>query len=165
MCDDFETVYERYHPQVLRFLRGMLGSGFETAADLAQDTFLRLHSAPPAELAEPHVRFWLFRVARNLAINELRRFAVRERLRALITFVSPRDPEAIALGDEERRGVTAALAQLPEAQRAAVILREWEELSYEEIAAALQTTVPKVRSDLFRARRKLRLALETRRNP
>jgi RNA polymerase sigma-70 factor (ECF subfamily) len=151
--DDFETLYARYYAPLVRFLRGMLAARADAAPDLAHDAFVRLHAA---SVAEPDARFWLFRVARNLALNELKRRTLRDRLAALIPFASPRTPHELAVDDERRRRLMQHVARLPEDQRAALLLREWEELSYEEIAAALETTVAKVRTDLFRARQTLR---------
>ena len=149
----FETIYARHYPPLVRFLRGMLATRSDAAPDLAHDAFVRLHAA---SVAEAETRFWLFRVARNLALNELKRRSVRDRLAAWIPFATPRTPHDIVENDERRRLLSAQIAKLPEHQRAALLLREWEELSYDEIASALQTTVAKVRTDLFRARQTLR---------
>lgn len=148
----FDDAYAQHYAGVLRFVRGMLGARGD-AADVAQETFLRLHAQRP-DAAE--VRFWLFRVARNLAINELRRVSIRERFAHLIAFASPRDPQALTLAEEERRLLGEALATLPADQGAAFLLREWEGLSYDEIASTANCSVAKVKSDLFRARQSLR---------
>ncbi|HEX7809177.1 MAG TPA: RNA polymerase sigma factor [Thermoanaerobaculia bacterium] len=152
--DAFDEAYAQHYPGVLRFVRGMLGARGD-AADVAQETFLRLHAQRP-DASE--VRFWLFRVARNLAINELRRVSIRERLAHLIAFSPPRDPQALTIAEEERRRLGDALAKLPADQRAALLLREWEGLSYDEIASTAGCSVAKVKSDLFRARQTLRAA-------
>ncbi|HEX7831780.1 MAG TPA: RNA polymerase sigma factor [Thermoanaerobaculia bacterium] len=157
--DAFDEAYAQHYPGVLRFVRGMLGARGD-AADVAQETFLRLHAQRP-DASE--VRFWLFRVARNLAINELRRVSIRERLAHLIAFSPPRDPQALTIAEEERRRLGDALAKLPADQRAALLLREWEGLSYDEIASTAGCSVAKVKSDLFRARQTLRAAFG--RNP
>lgn len=155
----FAGAYDAFHPHVLRFLRGMLG-GRGDAADLAQEVFLRLHASGEAAPEGERVRFWLFRVARNLAMNELRRVSVRERLKSFIRpFTGAEDPHARLEHDETRRALMAALARLRPAHRAALLLREWEEMSYEEIAATLDVSVAKVKSDIFRARQSLRAAL------
>jgi RNA polymerase sigma-70 factor (ECF subfamily) len=65
-------------------------------------------------------------------------------------------PASEASAAELARAIDAALAELPEEQRAAMILRRYEEMPYEEIAAVLETTVPAVKSLLFRARETLR---------
>lgn len=158
--DWFTAAYARNHAPVLRFLRGMLG-GRGDAADLAQDVFVRLHTNGPAERDAAHIRFWLFRVARNLAINELKRWRMRETLQPLLSMLSPTPPapDELALRDEQRRLLMRQLATLTHDQRAALLLREWEEMSYDDVAATLEVSVTKVKSDLFRARQALRVAL------
>lgn len=158
--DAFAHAYATFYPQIVRFLRGML-AGKGDAADVAQEVFLRLHTSGPAAPDADGVRFWLFRVARNLALNELRRVSIRERLRAFIglhtTFED--DPHARLAEDEQRRRIAMELAALKPDHRAALLLREWEEMSYDEIAATLNVSAAKVKSDIFRARQSLRAAL------
>jgi RNA polymerase sigma-70 factor, ECF subfamily len=157
--DTFDAAYATFHPQIVRFLRGMLG-GRGDAADLAQEVFLRLHASGSAAPEGERVRFWLFRVARNLAINELRRMSIRDRLRAFLRpLVSIDDPHARLERDEEQRRVARAVARLKPDHRAALLLCEWEEMRYDEIAATLDVSVAKVKSDIFRARQALRAAL------
>lgn len=157
--DTFAGAYSAFHPQVLRFLRGML-AGRADAADLAQEVFLRLHASGDAAPEGERVRFWLFRVARNLAVNELRRSSIRERLRAFVRpFVTIEDPHERLERDERQRRLARELARLRPDHRAALLLCEWEEMSYDEIAATLDVSVAKVKSDIFRARQALRAAL------
>ena len=157
--DSFADAYATFHPQIVRFLRGML-AGRGDANDLAQEVFLRLHASGSAAPEGERVRFWLFRVARNLALNELRRVSIRERLRALIhPFAQHDDPHERVVQGERRRLIAKHLAQLRPDHRAALLLCEWEEMSYEEIAVTLDVSVAKVKSDIFRARQSLRAAL------
>ena len=160
--DSFADAYAAFHPQIVRFLRGML-AGRGDASDLAQEVFLRLHTTGNVPDGE-RVRFWLFRVARNLAMNELRRVSIRERLRAFIRpFATHDDPHERIVADERRRLVAKHLAQLRPDHRAALLLCEWEEMSYEDIAVTLDVSVAKVKSDIFRARQSLRAALRSER--
>lgn len=157
--DSFADAYAAFHPQIVRFLRGML-AGRGDAGDLAQEVFLRLHASGSAAPEGERVRFWLFRVARNLAINELRRVSIRERLRVFLRpFATHEDPHERVVADERRRLVAKHLAQLRPDHRAALLLCEWEEMSYEDIAVTLDVSVAKVKSDIFRARQALRAAL------
>jgi RNA polymerase sigma-70 factor, ECF subfamily len=157
--ESFADAYATFHPQIVRFLRGML-AGRGDAGDLAQEVFLRLHASGGAAPEGERVRFWLFRVARNLALNELRRVSIRERLRAFIRpFGLHDDPHERIVQDERRRLVANHLAKLRPDHRAALLLCEWEEMSYEDIAATLDVSVAKVKSDIFRARQSLRAAL------
>lgn len=160
MTDDtFADAYATFHPQVLRFLRGML-AGRGDAADLAQEVFLRLHASGEAAPQGERVRFWLFRVARNLALNELQRDSIRESLRAFIRpFVTADDPHERIERDERARRLQTEIARLRPDHRAALLLCEWEEMSYDQIAVTLDVSVAKVKSDIFRARQALRAAL------
>ena len=158
----FAGAYAAFHPQIVRFLRGML-AGRGDASDLAQEVFLRLHTSGSAPEDE-RLRFWLFRVARNLALNELRRNSIRDRLRAFLRpLASHDDPHERVVQDERRRQIARQLAKLRPDHRAALLLCEWEEMSYEQIAATLDVSVAKVKSDIFRARQALRAALESQR--
>ena len=160
MTDDtFADAYATFHPQILRFLRGML-AGRGDAADLAQEVFLRLHASGEAAPQGERVRFWLFRVARNLALNELQRNSIRERLRAFIRpFATADDPHERIERDERTRRLQREIARLRPDHRAALLLCEWEEMSYDQIAVTLDVSVAKVKSDIFRARQALRAAL------
>ena len=151
----FDTTYRTFYPQIVRFLDGML-SGRSESSDLAQEVFLRLNREETPPSGE-QVRFWLFRVARNLAINELKRIGVREKLRHLIDSLisGPADPFQRLSSKEEWIVVVEGLRGLPEDQRAALLLREWEGMSYEEIASTSQVSVAKVKSDIYRARKTL----------
>ena len=160
MTDDaFADTYATNYPAIVRFAEGMLACGAD-AHDLAQETFVRLHRANP-DLPLNEVRFWLIRAARNLAINELRR---RERLRhlhRLLPFIAPpKDPHELADEREQRSRIRMLLGELPPHLRAPLMLREWELMSYADIARALGINESKVKSDLFRARQRLREALE-----
>jgi RNA polymerase sigma-70 factor (ECF subfamily) len=161
--DSFADAYATFHPQIVRFLRGMLagrGDALGEANDLAQEVFLRLHASGSAAPEGERVRFWLFRVARNLALNELRRVSIRDRLRAFLRpFLLSDDPHERLVADERRRLVAKHLARLRPDHRAALLLCEWEEMSYEDIAATLDVSIAKVKSDIFRARQSLRAAL------
>lgn len=157
--DTFDAAYATFHPQIVRFLRGML-AGRGDAADLAQEVFLRLHAVGDAAPDGERVRFWLFRVARNLAVNELRRSSIRDRLRAFVRpFVASEDPHARLERDEQQRRIAREVARLKPDHRAALLLCEWEEMSYDQIAVTLDVSVAKVKSDIFRARQALRAAL------
>jgi RNA polymerase sigma-70 factor, ECF subfamily len=156
--DAFAEAYETFYPQIVRFLRGML-SGRGDANDVAQEVFLRLHASAP-DVERETLRFWLFRVARNLALNELRRVSVRDRLRAFIRIgTNDDDPHALFERDERRRVLVAQLARLRPDHRAALLLCEWEDMTYDQIALTLGITITKVKSDIFRARQSLRAAL------
>lgn len=134
------------------------------AEDLVQETYLRAIRAMGRLRDDSNVKGWLFTILRNIWLNE-----VRQRRKAPEPFDVEADEKAVNLIDEdsknphdvyvetlERRHVRAAIQQLPEEAREVIMLREWEELSYLEIATILDCPVGTVMSRLARARSKLR---------
>lgn len=156
--EEFTIIFNENYAGVCRFLEGIVGRR-SAAQDLAQDCFIRLYRARPEELSFEEVRFWLYRVARNLALNELKKRSTRLRLFENVVRVlhSTRDdPERQCEEDERAALLRRMLASLPEHQRAALLLREGEEMSYGEIARVLRISEAKVKVDIFRARQALR---------
>ena len=159
--DEFAVVFHEFYPSLCRFIACLLGgrgaSGI--AQDIAQESFLQLHRTGVRSLPEGEARFWLYRVARNFALNELNRGNTRRRLFGKVVDVFrahvPTPEEEFELA--ERKGlVIDMLKTLPEQQRAALLLREQEEMSYREIAQVLDVSESKVKVDVFRARTTLR---------
>jgi RNA polymerase sigma-70 factor (ECF subfamily) len=104
-------------------------------------------------------RFWLYRVARNMAINEFRKSHTRYRLfDRVVETMRPRarNPEQEYETQERQNLVLEMLQSLPEDQRTALLLREQEQLSYREIGQVLNISESKVKVDIFRARASLR---------
>ena len=164
----FEQLVERHQRLVIGTVGRMLGTNSD-AEDIAQQVFVRVWKN--VKRYEPRAKFttWLLKITRNLVFNELRR---RSRHPA-VPLQSETDeeerplkderavaPDASLLEHELQEAVDAAIAQLPETQRMAVILRRYGELSYEEIADALDQSVSAVKSLLFRARTELRESLK-----
>jgi RNA polymerase sigma-70 factor (ECF subfamily) len=164
----FEQLVERHQRLVVGTVGRMLGTNSD-AEDIAQQVFVRVWKN--LKRYEPRAKFttWLLKITRNLVFNELRR---RSRHPA-VPLQSETDeeerplkdenavsPDATLLEHELQEAVDAAIAQLPETQRMAVVLRRYEELSYEEIAEALDQSVSAVKSLLFRARTELRESLK-----
>ena len=120
---------------------------------------MQLYRTGPEKIVREEVRFWLFRVARNFALNELASRSTRQRLsgRAAEAFRMEAPDPAEHLEAEERKAlILSLLRHLPEHQRAALLLREQEEMSYGEIARVLNVSEGKVKVDIFRARTTLR---------
>jgi RNA polymerase sigma factor (sigma-70 family) len=158
----FETLFSRYQSRLLSFCRHMLGSR-EDAEDVLQEVFTAAFNAILADEREINVRPWLYRIARNRSLNHLRR--------ASAIGVDSMDTHfaegGISTGEkvlrrESFRQLIADVQQLPETQRTALLLREIDALSYEQIAHAMETTVPSVKSLLVRARISLAEATEAR---
>jgi RNA polymerase sigma factor (sigma-70 family) len=158
----FEALCSRYQARLLSFVRHMLGSR-EDAEDVLQEVFAAAFNAVLADERPINVRPWLYRIARNRSLNHLRR--------ACAVGVDSMDvhfaDQGLSTGDrvlrrESFRELLADVCQLPETQRTALLLREIDALSYEQIAHAMETTVPSVKSLLVRARISLAEAAEAR---
>jgi RNA polymerase sigma factor (sigma-70 family) len=158
----FELLFERYRPRLLSFCRHMLGSK-EDAEDVLQDLFVAAYNAIRADDRELNVRPWLYRIARNRCLNHLRRPVQDGR----DTMDDQMHGHGISVADivhkrADFRHLLADIQKLPETQRTALLLREIDVLSYEQIAEAMETTVPSVKSLLVRARMSLAEAAEAR---
>lgn len=151
-------IFDEVYPNLCRFLECMLGKR-GGAQDIAQESFLRLFRKGLKNIPPSEARFWLYRVARNLALNELSKAQTRIRLFDKVAGAfrhNPSDPEQEYERDERKQMVLALLESLPEHQRAALLLREQEQMSYSEIAQVLNVSESKVKVDIFRARNALR---------
>lgn len=155
--EEFTMVFNEHYRGLCRFLECLMGGRAEVAQEIAQESFLRLYRQD--ELPAEEARFWLYRVARNLALNELDRDGTRHKFFGRINEIFRRKmpgPEEKVEHAERRQLVLEMLKSLPEHQRAALILREQDGLSYREIASVLNVTESKVKVDIFRARNSLR---------
>jgi RNA polymerase sigma-70 factor (ECF subfamily) len=158
----FEKLYEKYHRGLYGYLLSMLRKP-EVAEDLTQDIFVKLFRQIGSYRFQSPFAHWLFRLARNLAIDHLRREKVRFAssldedkdeglpLRERLAGKSP-TPAAGALRQEKHEFIRQAVAELPEAFRSVVVMREWDDLAYEDIALRLGLSTGTVKSRLFRAR-------------
>ncbi len=163
---------EKHQGAVYGTIAKMLGDAVE-AQDLAQQVFLRVYRAAGSYRATAQFKTWMFTIVRNLVFNEHRR-----RSRATLISLHPpendygspagldlpdtgnKTPDENILQQEMLRKVDEAILALPEQQRLAIVLRRYDEFSYEEIADILKTSVPATKSLLFRARETLRVALQ-----
>jgi RNA polymerase sigma factor (sigma-70 family) len=158
----FEALVGRYQSRLLAFCRHMLSSK-EDAEDVLQEVFAAAFNAILADEREINVRPWLYRIARNRSLNHLRR-ATAVGVDSMDVHLSE---GGLTTADkvhkrEEFRLLIADVQDLPETQRTALLLREIDALSYEQIAEAMETTVPSVKSLLVRARVSLAEAAQAR---
>jgi RNA polymerase sigma factor (sigma-70 family) len=165
----FETLVTRHQHSVVGTAAKMLG-GAADAEDIGQQVFVRVWKH--AARYQPSAKFttWLMTITRNLVFNELRR---RRRSQQVSMDADEGDtirhqfvdeqaaaPSEEMLDSELHEAIDAAIASLPEAQRLAIVLRRYEGMPYEEIAEVLKTSVPAVKSILFRARAELKARLK-----
>jgi RNA polymerase sigma-70 factor (ECF subfamily) len=169
----FEQLIERHQALVAGTVARMLGSNSDVE-DIAQQVFMRVWKSAPRYTPRAKFTTWLLKITRNLVFNELRRTKRRAQVPiqpdpeaeeiALKDETSPA-PDATLLEHELQQAIEDAIAQLPETQRMALVLRRYEQLSYEDIAEILDLTVAAVKSVLFRARTELRERLSKYLNP
>ncbi len=158
----FEVLVSRYESRLLSFCRHLLGSR-EDAEDVLQEVMTAAFNAILADDRPINVRPWLYRIARNRSLNHLRRIQAigvdsmdmhySENGASTADKVHEREEFRLLVGD---------IHELPETQKTALVLREMDALSYEQIAEAMETTVPSVKSLLVRARVSLAEAAEAR---
>jgi len=158
----YEALVGRYHTRILGFTRHMLASK-EDAEDVTQESFAAAYSAMMADERAINVKPWLYRIARNRSLNHLRRqtaIGVDDFDHHVANHGRTTEDE---VGQrEDLRQLMTDVRDLPESQRTALLLREIDALSYDQIAEAMETTVPSVKSLLVRARGGLAEAAEAR---
>src|SRR3954454_23089949 len=158
----FEALVQRYQSRLLAFCRHMLGST-EDAEDVLQEVFTASFNAMIADERPINARPWLYRIARNRCLNHLRRptSAGQDSMDIFETDGGATTADTVHKREEFRQ-IVADVQDLPETQRTALLLREIDALSYDDIAHAMDTTVPSVKSLLVRARVSLAEAAEAR---
>ena len=170
----FAEIVRRYRNQITNYVYRMTND-YDLAVDLAQETFMRVYAAAERYQTSYAFSTYIYRIATNLAISELRR-RKRRRLVSLSSFFREREApsdtceldmpdagplqDATYVEDERRAAVARAIATLPEKYRAPLVLRDVEERSYEEIASILQMNEGTVKSRINRARTFLRDKLQ-----
>ena len=139
----------------------------EDAQDCLQNAMIRIYRSIGGFKAQSSFSTWVYRITMNTCLDELRRRKVRgaASLDGLLeSGWSPSDeddvPERHAIASEQRRALERAIAQLPEDMRAAVVLRDVQGFSYDEIADALSANIGTVKSRISRGRERLRLILK-----
>lgn len=159
--DAFEELIERHRHVVFRIAARVVGPA--EAEDVSQDAFLRAFNTLGRFRGDASFRTWLLRITHNTALNALAR-------RRSIPVADPPEPTERAAQrtpaerleeDERRRRLMTKVAQLRPGYRAALVLRDFEDLSYDEIAAVLDTPLGTVKTNLHRARRELIELLRT----
>ncbi len=163
----FEELIQRHQALVAGTVARMLSSNSDVE-DIAQQVFIRVWKSARRYVPRAKFTTWLLKITRNLVFNELRR-TKRHAHVPLQSEPGAEDPpvkdetnlapDASLLESELQRTIEEAILQLPETQRMALVLRRYEQMSYEQIAEVLDLSVPAVKSVLFRARSELRARL------
>jgi RNA polymerase sigma-70 factor (ECF subfamily) len=169
--DAFEILVNRHQTSVLNLVYRFIGDRTQ-AKDLAQEVFIRVWQAAKTYRPEAKFTTWIYRIATNVCFNELKsarrrkwfqflRFGDQHEESIEDTYIdgSP-SPEDLLLAKERNRQISDALQSLPDNQRMALILRRYDDLSYEESARILNCSVSAVESLLVRAKRTLQEKLK-----
>ncbi|WP_236049708.1 RNA polymerase sigma factor [Hymenobacter negativus] len=162
----FRTLVARFQDRVYQTAFSLLRSP-EEAEDVAQEVFVEVYQTIGRFRGEAALSTWLYRLATSRALKNRQRARAKKRFAFFTsllgfdneTLYEPPDhghPQALLEGQQQLQLLLAHVARLPDQQQVAFTLRHEQELSYEEIAAVLETTVPAVESLLFRARQTLR---------
>ena len=169
--DAFEVLVDRHQTSILNLIYCFIGDRTQ-AKDLAQEVFLRVWQA--AKTYKPEAKFttWLYRITANLCLNELKSSRRRKLFQFLqfgedqentieevLVDASP-SPEDLLLSREQSRRISDALQSLPANQRMALVLKRYDDLSYQEIAKVIGCSVSAVESLLVRAKRSLQEKLK-----
>ena len=161
----FRELVDRHQQRIVGTIARMLGDATE-AEDLAQEVFLRIWKSAPRW--EPSAKFttWTFTIMRNIVFNESRRRSRRKTVpleredddqpQHQYADESAKPPDRAVLDAEHQDAIERAIQELPEVARMALVLRRYQDVSYDEIAAILKLSLPAVKSVLFRARNELR---------
>ena len=158
----FRVIHDRYRQRLFAYTRQMLPGSRQDAEDALQDIFVRAYAGLRANDRELALRAWLYRVAHNRCIDELRR--PLPPAPEVFGLVRPPDHDPIEEAErrESLRRLVADVRRLPEQQRSALLMRELGGMSYADLAVTLGVSVPAVKSLLVRARVGLAHALEAR---
>ena len=167
----FQTLVNRHQTSILNIIYRVIGDRSKSE-DLAQETFLQVWRAAKSYRHKSKFTTWLYRICVNLCLNEIKSVRRKKWLQFFQNTLGSRppenetqlddspNPEDILLARERNQQVTSALQALPENQRIALILKRYDDLSYEEISRVLGCSVSAVESLLVRAKRTLQKKLE-----
>lgn len=150
----FEEIFERYHQDLYRFCLALLGNP-EDAQDALQNTMVKVLRALPGETRRIRLKPWIYRIARNEAIDALRKRRESAEMDPEC-MPSGRETAETAEAREHLRRLIADLAALPERQRAALVMRELAGLEFAEIGSAFETSAAVARQTVYEGRLGLR---------
>jgi RNA polymerase sigma factor (sigma-70 family) len=149
-----EAIFERYHQELYRYCAAIVGNSAD-AQDAVQSTMVKVLQALPGERRQIELKPWLYRIAHNEAIEIIRRRVPAEEIDADSLLGPASAVEQVELRDRLRQ-LVADVAELPERQRGALVMRELGGLGFEQIGAALGTSAATARQTVYEARLGLR---------
>jgi RNA polymerase sigma factor (sigma-70 family) len=158
----FTEIHDRYRSALTAFARRMLGTTGHDADDIVQDAFIRAYRGLRVTDRPMALRPWLYMIVRNRALDALRapqRSDVYDDEIGMRAVSSESDPARCFAEADEMRQIVAEIGRLPERQRIALVMREFDGRTHAETARALDTTVPATKSLIVRARCNLETAL------
>jgi RNA polymerase sigma-70 factor (ECF subfamily) len=160
--DAYDTIHQRYEERVHRVCRRMLGKP-EDAQEAAQETFIRVYTALGKFNGRYHLGAWITRIATNVCLDHIRARSRRpveatpvEELDVDLLASGADDPEEVTVRNAESRRVRKVLLGLPPMHRAAIVLRDFEGLSYAEVGVVLGMSECQVKALIHRARKGFR---------
>ncbi len=155
--DKFRLVYNHVYPIIFRIAYRITGS-VDVAEELCQEAFIKYYERVDRLPDRDQAKYWLIRVAKNLSLNIAKR-ASRERRAYERVYHEPQrhttTGEEAVIREEEALEVQDALQQLPEKLKTVLVLKEYGDLNYREIASILSITEGNVKVRVFRARERL----------
>ncbi len=163
--DDFRRIYDENYQLLMQVIMHIVYN-IEIAEDLTQEAFERFYVKNMTFPSEEDAKYWLIRVAKNLALNHIRRNKreielVEKARQNPSASVEMRDAQQLAVEADERKAVRNAIESLPENLRLVIQLKEYSGLDYKAIAKVLGISETNVKVRVYRARKKLEEALTT----
>ena len=163
--EDFKLIYDQNYELLMQVVVHIV-CDIDVAEDLTQESFERFYVKNMTFPSEDDAKYWLLRVAKNLALNHIRHSKreteIVEKVRHMPSqTIDERDGAKAAIEAENRREVKAAIQSLPENLRMVIQLKEYSGLDYKAIAKVLGISETNVKVRVFRARKKLEEALST----
>ncbi|MFW5742657.1 MAG: RNA polymerase sigma factor [Spirochaetota bacterium] len=156
-ADIFQLVYQHVYPIIFRITYRIVGRE-DVAEDLCQEAFIKYYERIDTFPDVDQAKYWLIRVAKNLALNSAKRSGRERRAYERVYHEPkrlPRSGEDEVIRKESEEEVQAALSRLPEKMRTVLVLKEYGQLTYKEIGSILGITEGNVKVRVFRARERL----------
>ncbi|MBE0410783.1 MAG: RNA polymerase sigma factor [Anaerolineales bacterium] len=154
----FTTLVDQYSSEIFSYLSRILQDSSE-AEDCLQETYLRALRAYPRLRHNTNLRAWLYKIATNQAFTQLKKRKHINELLDDIEYLNPNNSSEIEPGIERGQlllAVRQSISLLPEKQRAAFLMRKYQQLSYAQIAIALECSQESARANVYQALKKIR---------